>query len=261
VPFTLAHPVAVWPLRRLRSQLVPLIIGSIAPDLPDYMPAALANHFSLTHHASGVLRNDMPLGLLALVAVVVLRGPLTELAGPRTGPLFRDALERFARTPHSWLAAPLSVFIGICSHLLWDSITHEDTWLVLRVPWLATPVTVLGHTAELAHLLQYLSSVAGVGLLLLWYRSCVSALPVPRAQAPGRRGQVLAGVVAAALIIGVGEALGPAQGQTMYRIAFLLLTRTMAWFALLYLVAGIVMSLRSRSQKASRMTEGQAPGS
>jgi hypothetical protein len=262
VPFTLAHPVAVWPLSRWRAlQLLPLLMGSVAPDLPDYMPGVLAGHFEDTHTVPGSVTQDLPLGLVALVAVVVLRGPLTQLAGPRAGPLFHDALSRFARTPRLWILAPVSVFAGIWTHLLWDSFTHEEGWMVPYIPWLSRSVTVLGHTSEMAHLLQYVSSVAGLVLLLVWYRSCVSALPASSKARPEdrSRAQVLAGVAVAALIIGVAHALGPAHGQAIYRVASLLLTRTIAWFGLLYLAAGTVMSLLHR--KSARMApEAHAPG-
>jgi hypothetical protein len=245
MPFTLAHPAAIWPLSRVRwLQVAPLLVGSVAPDLPDYMPGFIARCFDSTHDVLGSVTQDLPLGLVALLLVVLLRGPLTELLGPRAGPLFHDALERFARTPRGWLAAPLNVFAGIWTHLLWDSFTHEEGWAVPYLPWLATPVSVLGHHAELAHLLQYLSSAAGLAVVVLWWRRCLARQPaVRRMPADLRRAHVLAGVAAAALLIGVAQALGPAHGQSMYRVFYLLLTRTLAWFGLMYLAAGTLMSL------------------
>ncbi|MGH8296134.1 MAG: DUF4184 family protein, partial [Steroidobacteraceae bacterium] len=45
MPFTLAHPAAVLPLRRaplLRT--VPLIIGSMTPDVPYFLPWRIAKY-------------------------------------------------------------------------------------------------------------------------------------------------------------------------------------------------------------------------
>lgn len=249
MPFTLAHPAAVWPLRRVPYlQVVPLIMGSVAPDLPDYMPGSIARHLWATHVFEGTLLLDVPLGLLALVAVVLLRVPLTELAGSRAGPLFREALERFARKPSSWLLAPVSVFVGVWTHLLWDSFTHHEGWAVPYLPWLLTRVTLLGHDWELCHLLQYLSSVAGIGAVILWVRAAIAAAPVRVAvEADRTRAQVLWGVLLAGVILGVAESVGPVQGQPMYQVFYVLLTRMVAWCGLLYLTAGTVMCLRQRN--------------
>lgn len=248
MPFTLAHPAAVWPLRRAPYlQLMPLLAGSVAPDLPDYMPGRIARHLWATHYVAGSLLLDVPLGLLLLVAIVLLRVPLTELAGSRAGPLFRDALERFARKPSSWLLAPVSVFAGVWTHLLWDSFTHHDGWAVPYIPLLLTRITLLGHDWELCHLLQYVSSVAGMGVVYLWYRRAVAAAPERVApEAGGARTQVLAGVLVAGVIFGVAESLGPVQGQPMYEVFYVLLTRIVAWLSLLYLSAGTVICLRQR---------------
>jgi len=45
VPFTLAHPAAILPLRgRHYLRTAPLIIGAMAPDLPYFLPSNLERH-------------------------------------------------------------------------------------------------------------------------------------------------------------------------------------------------------------------------
>jgi hypothetical protein len=96
--------------------------------------------------------------------------------------------------------------------------------------------------------LQYLSSVAGIGVVILWYHRAVSAAPARLAAETDRtRAQVLAGVLVAGVILGVAESLGPVQGQAMYQVFYVLLTRTVAWCGLLYLTAGTFMCLRQRN--------------
>jgi hypothetical protein len=266
MPFTLAHPAVIWPLRRApHQQLLPLIIGSLAPDLPDFMPGRISQHFELTHTLVGSVLEDAPLGMVMLLVLVALRVPLTELLGSRARPFFRDILERFAQAPRSWLLAPLFVLAGVWTHLLWDSFTHEHGWMVRHLALLRSQVTVLGYTGELSHVLQYASSVLGLAAVLLWIRASISAAGTPARPRPcpaARDGLqaaatpfaqslpgstlVLAGVLVAAVVIGVTQAVEPAQGQSWYRVFSLLLTRTMAWFGLLYVLAGTVASLRQR---------------
>jgi hypothetical protein len=272
MPFTLAHPAAIWVLRRApHQQLLPLIVGSVAPDLPDFMPGRISQYFELVHTLGGSVLEDVPLGMVVLLALVALRVPLTELLGSRARPFFLDILERFAHAPRSsWLLAPLSMLAGIWTHLLWDSFTHENGWTVRHVAVLRSQVTVLWYTGELCHVLQYASSVLGLGAVLLWYRASVSASGVaaqPGSRAAARAGLqaatpfarslqrstlVLVGVLVAAVVIGVAQAAAPAQGQSWYRVFSLLLTRTMAWFGLLYVLAGTVASLRQRMRPSAQ---------
>lgn len=246
MPFTLAHPAVVWPLRRVPCrQIVPLIIGCMAPDVPDFTP--WRGHFWATHTRIGTVLLDLPLGMMVLVAAVLLRGPLTELLGPRTRALVQGELASFARSPWAWILAPLSILFGTWTHLLWDSFTHFDAWGVRHFSLLETQISLGFYTGQLSHILQYASSVLGLGIMLLWYlQALASQPPVEPGGARSLQTRVLILVLTASLIIGVAQALGPAQGQVLYRVFYLLITRTMAWFGLLYLMAGILLRLRPR---------------
>ena len=73
MPITFSHPAAVVPL--LGVGLVPsaLVIGSITPDLPYYLPGPLTS--ARTHAASGIVTFDLVLGLLAFLVWHVLLAP------------------------------------------------------------------------------------------------------------------------------------------------------------------------------------------
>jgi hypothetical protein len=239
MPFTLAHPAAVLPLRRIPAlQTVPLVVGSVIPDLPDFLPGRIARWMVMTHTRAGSVLTDLPLGMLALLMIFVLRRPLTELLGSRARRLVLTPLERFGRRPESWLLAPFSVLVGVWTHLLWDSFTHSSGWMVRHVALLRAPVTIGWYTGELCHILQYVSSVLGVAVLWIW--TVRHAPEVPRGTERRLDRVLLALVLAAAVVIGCAQAAQPAHDQAAYRIFYLLLTRTMAWFALLYLLAGTV---------------------
>lgn len=255
MPFTLAHPAAVLPLRRAwLMRTVPLVIGALSPDVPYYLPWRIAKHVPLiSHTAFGLFAFDLPLGLLLLALVWLLRAPL---AAP-LGALGRDkcfaALERFGSRATNWALAPLSVLVGAWTHLAWDSLTHPDGWLVSRIPALSAPVTVFSYTGQLCHVLQYASSVFGLAVLAIWF----ALLPPPTAGAAnGERSTggplLLVILLAAAFAAGGLETLEhlvwhiPAK----YHLFYLLLTRTTAWFALLYTIAGIVI-VRGRRRAAA----------
>lgn len=256
MPFTLAHPAAVLPLRRMPlMRTVPLIIGALSPDVTYYLPWRIAKHIpQISHTTFGLFVFDLPVSLLLLVLVWLLRAPLAAPLGPATHARFCSALQRFGSRPVNWALAPLSILVGAWTHLAWDSATHADGWTVLRVPALSAPVHFFSYTGELCHVLQYASSVFGLVVLAIWLARLP---PEPAAEiGNGERAaggpRLLAGLCLAAAAAGGLETLEHFEWHIPpnYYFFYLLITRTTAWFALLYTVAGLVI-VRGRRRTAA----------
>jgi len=256
MPFTLAHPAAILPLRGLQYlRTAPLVIGAMIPDLPYYVPGRFNVLRLETHSVTGSFTICLALGYAALGAVYLLRRPLTALLSPRAHWVCLRALAPFRRRPLEWALASVSILIGVWTHLLWDSFTHNDGWIVRRVAVLGAPVTIAGYHTTVCHVLQYVSSAIGLGALAVWY----SRLPAPRAAAadPGAPrsavGPALVLVSAAAILIGGVQATQAfTQAPVIYRTLDTFLTHSLAWFAVLYLVAGTVVTLEHDSDAAVR---------
>src|SRR5204862_1061868 len=74
MPFTLAHPAAILPLRGLRYlRTAPLIIGAMIPDLPYYVPARFGHFGPETHSVTGSFTTCLVFGYAALGCVFLLR--------------------------------------------------------------------------------------------------------------------------------------------------------------------------------------------
>jgi hypothetical protein len=255
VPFTLAHPAAILPLRHVRYlRTAPLIIGAIAPDLPYYGPMRYTGYLLReTHRLRGSWSIDLPLGFALLVLVFVLRRPLTVLLPARSRGLCLRALAPYARHGLEWLLAPLAILIGVWTHLLWDSLTHSDGWMVRRIEVLSRVVTIGPYTGELCHVLQYLSSVVGLVIMAVWYWRLRSPLAAPADAAAvySSAGPVLLLAAAAATLIGGVQAIETYRAtEAIYRTLDVLLTHTLAWFAALYLVAGTVAVLHREATES-----------
>ncbi|CAM5599176.1 hypothetical protein GCM10010329_49870 [Streptomyces spiroverticillatus] len=163
MPYTLVHPAAVLPLRRLTGGLLmpsALVVGAMAPDLVGYMP--LPRVGLLSHEWLGVV-TVAPLLSLVVLALFhgLLKRPLTDLApaplrrrlaGPVNGFRWR-----------SWKSAAvilLSTVVGAATHVLWDDLTHGT-----YVDWGLDPV-IGGFTGT--QLVQDGSSVVGLVALVWW---------------------------------------------------------------------------------------------
>jgi hypothetical protein len=251
MPFTLAHPAAVLPLRHLRGlRMAPLVIGAMAPDTPYYLPASHRLGF-YTHHLPTSYLIDVPLGMVLLACALLLREPLSALLPARARWLCLSALEPFRHSAREWLLAPLAVLIGVWTHLLWDSFTHGDGWIVRQVPALQHVVTVGAYSGQVCHVLQYLSSAVGLAIVLWWYARQRPPTEADAGHAARRAhvGPALLLVVGAALLIGGVEAVRYyyQSDGAIYRTLDVLLTRFLAWFVLLDLVGGTIVTLERRA--------------
>lgn len=260
MPFTLAHPAAVLPLRRLRlMRTVPLIIGAMTPDVPYFLPWRIAKHIpETTHTLLGTLTLDLPIGFLLLFLTWFLREPLAAPLGRAAQAKCFTALERFGSRPRNWALAPLSLLVGSWTHLAWDSFTHADGWMVSRISALSAPVSFFSYTGELCHVLQYVSSVFGLVVLAIWFGRLSAPAQKRRDGERSPGGPLLIVVLfAAAAAAGGLEAVEHIVWQVpeRYHVFYLLLTRITAWFALLYTVAGIVIVRGRRRAAAASVTQ------
>jgi len=183
MPLTLAHPVAAIPLRRPLGRLgvlAALVIGSVTPDVPLYLPVALKRDVS--HGAIGLLWFCLPVGVVAyLLYDWVLDRPLRALMPePLQRRLARTG--RAARPPVWSPAVLLSLLVGAATHVAWDSFTHTGSAGVEWFPILETRLfTVSGYTAYVFSVLQHGSSAVGVSVLAAmiwrWYRRAPQTEP------------------------------------------------------------------------------------
>ncbi len=191
MPFTLAHPAAAIPLRRLLGRyavLSALIVGSMVPDLyyfTAYRWQYIDNHTLLTfleyltpftfptridsHSWLGLLVFCIPVGVLLYyyfeyVAKYYLAALLPSVVRARIIP--------GAMQPNtaSVVAVIISIAVGATTHLVWDSFTHGHGLFVGHFEAFNTPVFELGGVSHKAYrILQHLSTIIGLGFLTYWF--------------------------------------------------------------------------------------------
>ena len=227
MPFTFSHPAAALPLRRLlgrQASLSALVIGSMAPDLGFILPLDLTR--SDTHGAAALLLFCLPAGWLTYwIFHLLLKAPMLHLFPPRV----QERLVLPAALPRApWSAVLLSLLIGAVTHVSWDAFTHPGTPVVTAIGWLRLPVgTFAGYPVQVFNVLQHASSIAGLGLLALWWRRWLRKAPRVAAPAPalseGTRQAGVAAIAAIPLLYGLANTLHerawPADGADL-RISF-----------------------------------------
>jgi hypothetical protein len=157
MPITIAHPIAVLPLKRLGLPLAALIAGSMAPDLEHFLYLAPRSNFS--HSFPGLFLFSLPAGALLLALFYRLWLPaITAFCPFPAGVAFPAA--------GSPVKIVLGLVLGSLTHVAWDSFTHEYGFGVNRFAALSATVGE-GHWYALPvfKILQHGSGLLGLGLL------------------------------------------------------------------------------------------------
>lgn len=138
MPFTPSHALVALPF--VRTPLVPaaIAIGAMAPDLPLFTRGAVIG-YGFTHTYANVVWTGIIAFMLFLLWRTVFRPAVPELAPtwlarrlpsewsePRLVSLRRAAGGGESRWYPALLA--VSLLLGVASHILWDSFTHDGRW-------------------------------------------------------------------------------------------------------------------------------------
>lgn len=170
MPFTLSHAAAVIPFARRGMVFSALAVGSMAPDFVYFTKFSPGSVFS--HSVPGVLFYCVPAGLLVLwLFHFVVKRPMASLLPASHQRRLVPWMNRFSFGPfrHFFLII-VSLIIGGFTHLIWDSFTHPDGWVVEHFPVLSLPVreTSLGPL-RFYRVLQHGSTLFGAVVLLGCY--------------------------------------------------------------------------------------------
>lgn len=179
MPWTVSHAAAILPFRRwcpARLSFVALVAGSMSPDLGYYL--GLFRIADFAHTAPGLAAVSLPAGLLMVVALHWLREPLAVLLPqPHRHMLERElALLADDLNRRRGLALAISVGLGAATHVAWDSFTHATGLPVASSVMLQRVLLRVGSwDIETYNFLQHSSTLFGIVVLVVAYRSCLKS--------------------------------------------------------------------------------------
>ncbi|GAA1351644.1 DUF4184 family protein [Falsarthrobacter nasiphocae] len=160
MPLTMAHPLAVVPLRRTRLIFPALVIGAMVPDLPHFIPTPWIYVYS--HALIGVVTVDVAAALAVLWLWERVLFPAYDAVVPTAWKRWAEPGAR--RSLRWWCYAAPSAAIGAWTHVAWDVFTHDTSFLAQE----GGPLTVQLGPAPVYTWLQYGSSVVGAAALAVW---------------------------------------------------------------------------------------------
>ncbi|MDA0185085.1 DUF4184 family protein [Solirubrobacter phytolaccae] len=248
----MSHAAAVLPF--VRTGLVPsaLVIGSMVPDAPYFVPTGISS--ASTHAAAGIVSVDVVLGLLVFLVWHQWLAPAAVALAPhavrdRLAPELPVPLRRHLGSVKAVLLVLVSLALGAATHVLWDAFAHDGRWGTDHIAWLrAEHGPLRGYTW-----VQYAGGALGLAALFLYLASWWMRTPPrpgrQRVPALGRRAAITgAAVIAACFLVGAAAGLAvEARDSTLWRAAF----RSVTWGGgaavggALLVAAGLTPRLRS----------------
>jgi hypothetical protein len=176
VPFSLAHGAAALPFRRFSLIFSALLIGTFAPDFEYFLRLRADDGFG--HTLLGAFVLTVPLALLVLwIFHAFVKRPVAGLLPEALQCRLAAHLDEFRFWGTARFALIVgSILLGICTHLVWDSFTHPNTWLYRHCSLLSQllDLPVLGPI-PVYKILQHASTLVGTGVLLIWGVLCYRA--------------------------------------------------------------------------------------
>lgn len=198
MPFPLAHPAAVLPLRRFCPRLLSfpaLVVGSVCPDLAYAVTQTEASDFS--HTLLGGTVFSVVIGGILLGLVYTSKNLVIRIAPANYKGELRQSFQVSARSIPIIL---FSLAVGSWTHLLLDAFTHSHGWGAEYFHALRAPVFALhGRPVRLCHVLWYFCSFAGVTWIVAALRQWQGAHGLA---GPGfRKSYLLEGIIVAVLVV------------------------------------------------------------
>jgi hypothetical protein len=254
MPFTLAHPAIVMPLWRFsRRSFLPLVVGSVGPDLQYFLPARIGDRLPNSHTIPGGLLTA-PIEAFALLTLMwILRHALVAPLWGRVYSVAWCSLSSFRGRPVDWICAIPAIYAGVTLHLLWDGCTHIYGWPVRHYSVMRYDVSPIdGVVVELFRVLQWLSSVVGIAILTVAFARRRSGILLT-SDIPLGSGTKVAALVAisiASATAGVTRAaFGGPHYASVHGWLYLFTTSSCAFFASGYLLWGVLTPITAYHQE------------
>jgi hypothetical protein len=141
-----------------------MMLGCLTPDVSYAFSGGVSR---LAHTLSGSVLFCLPVGLLGYGLFRAIREPL---AGLLPAPHRQVLLPLCRQRDPSWLAIPVSIWIGACSHILLDMVTRESQMLIPHLVGLQNEIAAIEREGfRFSRLLWYALSAAGLGTLFVAY--------------------------------------------------------------------------------------------
>lgn len=172
MPFTFAHPSAVLPFIIKKNKdfdFTALIVGSMSPDFEYFIH--LRPYQVYGHTILGQLYYNLPLVFtVSIVWHYILKEKIIEnLPSPFNKYYINLVMNGWKLTSIKSLVIFIySAFIGMATHIIWDSFTHSSGYFVTKINFLSQSIYFLKFNIPIYKILQHGSTIIGLSIFILY---------------------------------------------------------------------------------------------
>ncbi|MBO0587045.1 DUF4184 family protein [Sporosarcina sp. E16_8] len=173
MPLTFAHPAAILPFSRKSNYInfSALVFGSMAPDFEYFLRGRPMGEIG--HTFTGFVLFNLPLVTFIYFVYHIF---VHQILFNHLPEYLQDT---YIKKVDSTLTVKVIVFcysalFGMLTHVIWDSFTHINGYMVLKFPALFThSYSMYGFTIPLYKFLQHGSTLIGITMILvyMYYRA------------------------------------------------------------------------------------------
>ena len=172
MPLTFAHPAAVLTFSRNSKYIhfAALVLGSMAPDFEYFLRGRPIGEIG--HTFTGFFLLNLPLVLLIyLIYHRLIHQPIIS----HLPEFLQDTYSHQMVGNKTWkvFVFGYSALLGMLTHVIWDSFTHLNGFMVTNLRVLTQTYTVFGYQIPIYKFLQHGSTLFGIMLIFgyLYYRA------------------------------------------------------------------------------------------
>lgn len=170
MPFTLAHPSILYPLRWINKKyisLTGLVLGSLAPDFEYFIWMSPDSY--LSHSIRGIYLFDLPVTFLfAFLFHIIIKRPLFTHFPFFKNKYLMPPYDYAAYLKKNWAVFTLSALVGIVSHLFWDGFTHAQGHFVRNNTYLLENINIGSVEIRRCYIAWYICSIGGLLIVALY---------------------------------------------------------------------------------------------
>ncbi|MFJ7696707.1 DUF4184 family protein [Lysinibacillus fusiformis] len=172
MPLTFAHPAAILAFSRKSKYIhfTALVLGSMAPDFEYFLRGRPIGEIG--HTFAGFFLFNLPLVLfIYLIYHRFIHQPIMS----HLPDFLQDFNSYQMAGTKTWKITVFSysALLGMLTHVIWDSFTHQNGFMVTNLRILSQTVTLFGFPIPIYKFLQHGSTLLGITLILgyMYYRA------------------------------------------------------------------------------------------
>ncbi|MFC4403846.1 DUF4184 family protein [Gracilibacillus xinjiangensis] len=161
MPLTFAHPAAVLPFSRNSRYVdfLAMVLGSMSPDFEYFLRGM--PYGEIGHTLSGFICFNLP---IVIIVYWIYKFYIHQTLFSNLPSILQESSPKKVRSTR-WLKVIVflySALFGMVTHVVWDSFTHLDGFMVRNFPFLHYPVEISHYPIPIFKFLQHGGTLVGL---------------------------------------------------------------------------------------------------